>query len=98
MKILLICKVMFPGSLHLLEWLRLQGQAALQTHSFRDAEPQRVIPPNAKNHHGVSPKRPGPGIIIHLTNADSCLPSIAWQCSAVCYSKSSQLGPRNVRG
>ena len=29
------------------EVLWLQGEAELQTHSFRDAEPQPVIPPNA---------------------------------------------------
>ena len=31
----------------------LQGEAALQLHSFRDAEPQHVIPPNAKKNHGT---------------------------------------------
>ena len=35
--------------------LRLQGEADLQTPSFRDAEPQIVIPPKTKKNHGVPP-------------------------------------------
>ena len=36
------------------EGLWPQGEAALQTHSFRDAEPHPVIPQIAKKAHGVS--------------------------------------------
>ena len=45
----------------------LQEEAALQTHSFRDADPQPVISPNEKKNHGMSPKLLTPGINISLT-------------------------------
>ena len=40
------------------EGLWLQGEAALQVHSFRDTDPQPVIPPNKKKNHGISPMAP----------------------------------------
>ena len=42
--------------------LWLQGKAAFQMHSFRDAEPQPVIPPNAKKRHPISLKELRPGL------------------------------------
>ena len=55
------------------EGLWLQWKAALQTHNFRDADPQHVIPSNAKNNHGMSLKHHGPGMQIRLTTTDSCV-------------------------
>ena len=36
------------------EWLWLQGEAAFEIHSFRDAEPQPVIPLNEKKNGEMS--------------------------------------------
>ena len=77
------------------EVLWLQGEAASQTHSFRDAEPQPVIPPNANKNHGKFPKKLRPGISTSMSTTDLCLPNTAWQWSVVCYYRISQLGPRN---
>ena len=52
----------------------LQGEAALQTHSFRDADPQPVIPPNEKKNHGMSPQLLTPGINISLTTSAPLTP------------------------
>ena len=57
--------------------LRLQGEAALKTPSFRDAEPQLFIPQKTKKNHGVPPMQTRPGICICLTTTDPCLPIIA---------------------
>ena len=40
------------------EGIWLQGEAASEAHSFRDAEPHPVIPENAKNNYGIFPKKP----------------------------------------
>ena len=40
----------------------LQDEVALQAHRFRDAEPQPVIPPNAKKRHPISLKELRPGL------------------------------------
>ena len=69
----------------------LQGEASLQTHSFRDADPQLVIPSNEKKKHGMSPMVHTSGINIGLTTTDPCLPRTAWQCSDVYHFRSSQL-------
>ena len=63
--------------------LLLQGEAALQTQIFRDAEPQLVIPP-------VPPVQLIPGINVCLTTTDPCLPIIAWKCNDAYCSWSSQ--------
>ena len=60
--------------------LRLQGEAALQTPSFRDAEPHLVIPPKTKKNHGVPPMQIRPEKHICLTTTNPCLPIIAWKC------------------
>ena len=75
----------------------LQGKAALQTHSFRDAEPPSEISTNATKQHGFSTKKLRSDIDISLTITDPCLPTTAWQCSAVCYSRSSQFGSKNMQ-
>ena len=59
------------------EELWLQGEAALQVHSFRDSDPQPVIPPNEKKNHGMSVIQLRPGMNISLTASDPCLPSTA---------------------
>ena len=68
----------------------LYGEAAIQTHSFRDTDPQEVIPPNEKKNYEISPKLLRPGINFHLNTTDSCLPNTALQCSDVYHFKSSQ--------
>ena len=78
--------------------LWLEGEAALQTQSFRDAEPQIVIPPKTKKNHGVPPVQLRPGIHICLTTTDPCLPIIAWKCNDAYCSWSSQLVPSNPIG
>ena len=80
------------------EVIWLQGEAALQTHSFRDADPQPVVLQNAKKFHGMSPKHFRPGLNTSLITTNPCLYSTAWQCSVVFYSRNSQLGLRNVMG
>ena len=77
------------------EGLWLQAEAAIQTHSFGDADPQPVITPKAKKIHRMSPKQLIPSIHISLTTTDPCLPSTA---VLSLFSRSSQLGPRNVKG
>ena len=52
------------------EALWLQEEAALQMHSFRDAEPQPVIPQDPKKNHGMPLKQLRPGIHISLTTTD----------------------------
>ena len=73
-----------------------KGNLALQTHSFKDAEPQTGIPQNVEKSHGISTKQLRPGIDISLTINDPGLPSTQWQSCVVCYPKCSQLGLRNV--
>ena len=75
-----------------------KGKAALQTESFRDAEPQPGIRPKTKKNHGVPPVQLRSGINICLTTTDPCLPIIAWKCNDVYYSWSSQLVPSNPIG
>ena len=78
--------------------LWLQGEAAFKTQSFRDAEPQLVIPPKIKKNHGVLPVQLRPGINICLTTTDPCLAIIARKCNdAYCF-WSSQLVPSNPMG
>ena len=62
--------------------LWLQGGAALQTQSFRDAKPQLVIPQKTNENHRVPPVQLRPGISICLTTTDPCVPIIAWKCNA----------------
>ena len=50
--------------------LWLQGEAALQLHSFRDAQPHHVIPPNEKKYLGMYTKQHRPGMNISLTTTD----------------------------
>ena len=50
-------------SLWVWEVLWFQGEAASQTHSFRDAEPQPVIQPNANKTHENCSKQLIPGKI-----------------------------------
>ena len=61
------------------EGLWLQREAALQTISFRDAEPQPVFPPNAKKNPGISLKQLGPGMNINLTTTNPFLPKQLFQ-------------------
>ena len=78
--------------------LWLQGEPALQTQSFRDAEPQLIIPPKRNTNHGVLPVQLRPGIHISLTTTDPCVPIISWKCNdAYCF-WSSQLVPSNPTG
>ena len=56
------------------EGLWLQGYAASQAHSFRDAEPHPVITPNAKNNHEIFTKQLKTGINISLSTIDLRLP------------------------
>ena len=46
------------------EGLWLQEEAAFLMHSFRDAEPQQMIPPNAKKHYGMSLSSPHQSYIL----------------------------------
>ena len=48
----------------------LQEETALQMHSFRDAEPQPVIPQDPKKNHGMPLKQLRPWIHISLTTTD----------------------------
>ena len=50
--------------------LWLQGEAVLQTHSFRDAEPQQVIPTNTKKMVSNVSRQLRLGITISLTPND----------------------------
>ena len=52
------------------EALWLQEEAALQMHSFRETEPQPVIPQDPKKNHGMRLKQLRPGIHISLTTTD----------------------------
>ena len=76
------------------EGLWIQGKAALQTHSFRDAEPHQVIPQNAKKNYGTFPMQLTPDISTSLSTTDLCLPSTTWQRSVVCYYRICQFEPR----
>ena len=80
------------------ERLWLQGKVALQTHRFRDATPQQLHPRNQKKNYRIFLKQLRPGINNSLTATDPFLPTTAWQCTVVCYSRSSQLGPGNMTG
>ena len=53
--------------------LWLQGKAASQTHSFRDAEPRPVIPQNAKKNYGIFPLQLRPSISTSMSSRH-CLP------------------------
>ena len=75
--------------------LWLQGEAALQWQSFRDTEPQRVIPP--KNHE-MPPVQLRSGIHICLTTINLFLLIIAWTSNDANCSCSSQLVPSNPPG
>ena len=61
------------------EGIWLQGEAASEAHSFRDAEPHPVIPENAKNNHEIFPKKLEPCNNTNLSTTDFCLPSNAQQ-------------------
>ena len=74
--------------------LWLQGEAAFEAHSFREAEPQPGIPHNDKKKHELSPKQPDQARNISMTTNDPCLLSTVKQGSDVCHFRSSQLGPR----
>ena len=67
------------------EGIWLQGEAASEAHSIRDAEPHPVIPANEKNNSEIFPKKLRPCNNINLSTTDLCLPSTAWQWSVVCY-------------
>ena len=73
--------------------LWLQGEAASQKQSCRDAEPQLVIQPKKKENHEMPPMQLRPGIHICLTSTDPFLPIIAWTCNDDNCSWSSQLVP-----
>ena len=85
-----------PGHCESGKELLLQGKAALQTQSFRDAEPKLDIPPKTKKNHEVPPVKLRPGIDICLTTTDPCLPIISWKCNEAYCSWSSQLVPSNL--
>ena len=76
--------------------LWLQREAALETQSFRDAEPQLVINPPKKKNHEIPFVQLRPGINICLTITDPFLPTIAWTCNDAYCSWSSQLVPSNL--
>ena len=57
--------------------LWLPEEAASQPYSFRDAEPQPVISPNAKKN--IFPKQTKEGISTSLSPTDLCLPITVWQ-------------------
>ena len=75
-----------------------KGFGSIKKHCFRAGEPQPVIQLIDKKNLGVSLKQIRPGINISLPITNLCLPSTACQTSVVCYSRSSQLGPINVKG
>ena len=58
------------------EGLWLQREAAIETHSFRDAEPQPVIPHNSKKNHEMSLKKRDQTITRQGSPVD-CRPSTA---------------------
>ena len=57
--------------------LWLQGEAALRMPSFRDGEPQLVIPAKTKKNLGLPPVQLRQEINICLTTTDPCLPLTA---------------------
>ena len=61
------------------EGLWLQGLAASQVHSFRDAEPHPVIQQNVKKNYAIIQMQLRPGISTSLSTTDLCLLSAAWQ-------------------
>ena len=75
------------------EGLWLQGEAELQTHSFRNAgaEPEPVIQSNEKKIYSLSPEQVTQGKTISLTNTDPSITSVAYQGIVVCYARSSEL-------
>ena len=77
------------------EGIWLQGEAASEAHSFRDAEPHPVIPANAKNKYEIFPKKLRPCNNTNLSPTDFCLPSTAWQWSVVCYCRFCLFRPEN---
>ena len=78
--------------------LWLQGEAALQTQNFRDAEPKLGIRPKTKKNHGVPPVQLRSGINICLTTSDPCLPIIVCKCNDSYCSWSIKLVPSNLIG
>ena len=81
-------------SLWVWEGLWLQGEAASQTHSFRDAEPHQVIPPNAMKNHGIFLKHLRPDLSASLSTTHPCLLSTVWQWRVICYYRICQLRPK----
>ena len=73
------------------EGLFLQGEAALQKHSFREAEPQPVFRQNAKKNYEMTPMQLRPDTNKSLTSTDLCLPGNAWQCSDAYYPETVKL-------
>ena len=78
------------------EGLWLQGEAAFETHSYRDAEPQSVIPLNEEKILKCLPSSHTKPKNIILTTIYMYIPSTVYQGRVVCYSKISQLGPRII--
>ena len=60
------------------EGIWLQGEAALEAHGFRDAEPHPVILANAKNNYEIFSKKLRLCNFTNLSPTDLCLPSTAW--------------------
>ena len=60
--ILLIDRLLCTCHCESREGLWLQGEASFETHSFRDAESQPVIPHNSKKNHEMSLKERDPTI------------------------------------
>jgi hypothetical protein len=77
--ILVYCQVLFYTHCESGEEIWLQGEAASEAHSFRDAEPHPVIPAKAKNNYEIFPKKLRPCNNTNLSTTDFCLPSTAWQ-------------------
>jgi hypothetical protein len=77
------------------EGIWLQGEAASEAHSFRDAEPHPVIPANAKNNHEIFPKKLRPCNNTNLSTTDFCQPSSASEWSVVWYYRICLIGPKN---
>ena len=62
----------------------------LQRHRAAASDPTKCIKTDGK-----LPKHLRPGISTSMSTTDLFLPDTAWQWSAVCYYRISQLGPRN---
>ena len=62
----------------------LQGEAASEAHTFRDGEPNPVIPANAKNNYEIFPKKLRLCNNTNMSATDLCLPSKHYMAMKCC--------------